>query len=95
VKRGATQQVSDESPGNEDGPTLQRWPRGGSGFKAMIGTNTGLANPRRSDVTLSENSDGTCSYCENYADGLDAKRSEPICKRCARFLPEQIKRSDP
>lgn len=55
----------------------------------MNGTNTGLANPRRSDVTLSENSDGTCSYCENYADGLDAKRSEPICSRCARFLPDQ------
>jgi len=58
----------------------------------MNGTNTWLANPKRSDVTLSKNSDGTCSYCENYADGFDAKRSEPICNRCAGLLPDLSKK---
>ena len=55
---------------------------------SMHGTITGLAGPRRSDVTPSENSDGTCSYCQNHADGYDADRDEPVCERCANILDD-------
>ena len=55
----------------------------------MHGTMSGLAGPRRSDVTLSKNSDGTCSYCENYADGYDADRDESVCERCADILDDE------
>ncbi len=54
----------------------------------MHGTTAGLSSPRRSDVLLSENSDGTCSYCGEYADGIDAKRHTAVCERCARILSD-------
>jgi len=54
----------------------------------MHGTTAGLSGPRRSDVLLSENSDGTCSYCGEYADGIDAKRQTAVCERCARILSD-------
>lgn len=52
----------------------------------MHGTTAGPSSPRRSDVLLSENSDGTCSYCGSYADGIDAKRQTAVCERCAQIL---------
>lgn len=54
----------------------------------MHGTTAGLSDPTRSDVLLSENSERTCSYCGEYADGIDAKRQTAVCERCARILSD-------
>jgi len=54
----------------------------------MHGTTAGLSGPKRSDVSISENSDGYCSYCGDHADGIDSIRRTAVCQRCARILSE-------
>ena len=51
----------------------------------MHGTKSGRQSPKRSDVPLSQNTDGSCAYCGD-PEASPSTRGETICERCADFL---------
>lgn len=49
----------------------------------MLRTYWGHHNPAKSDGRIVDNSDGTCSYCTDKAEGIDAEELVGTCKKCA------------